>query len=74
MSLGVPTVVWVLGLLVGLSIVGLGVLLLVLGRRRGPDGGAGSAMLAFGITALMIGAGVATPCLVMLVMDGTRTV
>ncbi|WP_404312590.1 hypothetical protein LG314_01650 [Agrococcus terreus] len=55
-------------LLLGGGAIALGVVLLVRGRRRGPDGGRGSAMLTFGITALVIGAFVLVPALVMLLV------
>ena len=60
-------------LAVGLAIVALGIVLLVLGRRRGPDGGAGSAMLAFGITALLLGTMAAAPAFFLLALLVVRT-
>lgn len=63
-----PFLVLVGALLLGILVILVGVAMLVGGRRRGADGGAGSAMLAFGITALVIGCVIAVPALIWLVV------
>lgn len=68
MATTIPFMALVGALLLGILIVLVGVAMLVGGRRRGADGGAGSAMLALGITALVIGCVVAVPALIWLVI------
>ncbi|MGY3127181.1 putative membrane protein YkgB [Agrococcus sp. UYP33] len=68
MATAFPFLLLVGALLLGVLVILVGVALLVGGRRRGPDGGAGSAMLTFGITALVIGCVIAVPPAIWLVI------
>lgn len=61
------TVLLIGSLIVGLVVIGVGIVLLVIGKRRHDDS-TSRPFLAFGITALVIGTAVFVPSLIWLAM------